>query len=142
MSGKEVQSLLKTKKISSKYENFEFTNKYDEELSHKVYAAADFLLMPSRFEPCGLNQMISMTYGTLPIVHEIGGLKDSVKDGVDGIVFKNETKKDFINAVDRAIELKKKSEKFNSMKISGMKKDLSFSSSALKYLEIYKKILS
>lgn len=132
----------KLEKFSKKYENFEFSNTYNEELSHKVYAAADFLLMPSRFEPCGLNQMISMTYGTLPIVHEVGGLKDSVKDDVDGIVFKNETKKDFILALERAITLKKNSEKFNTMRISGMQKDLSFASSALRYLEIYKKILA
>ena len=134
--------VTKLEKFSSKYDNFEFINTYNEELSHKAYAAADFLLMPSRFEPCGLSQMISMTYGTLPIVHEVGGLKDSVEDGIDGIVFKNETKKDLILAVDRAIKLKNKTKKFNSMRISGMKKNLSFSSSALKYIEIYKKILA
>ncbi|EQB34838.1 hypothetical protein M947_10230 [Sulfurimonas hongkongensis] len=132
---------VKLEKFSSKYENFEFTNIYNEELSHRIYAAADFLLMPSRFEPCGLSQMISMSYGTLPIVHEIGGLKDSVKDGVDGIIFKEESKKDLLRAVKRAIKLKKNSEKFDSMRITAMKKDLSFTKSTLKYIELYKKTL-
>ncbi|MCK9490959.1 MAG: glycogen synthase [Sulfurimonas sp.] len=134
--------VAKLEKFSKKYENFEFTNIYDEALSHRIYAAADFLLMPSKFEPCGLSQMISMTYGAIPIVHEIGGLKDSVIDGVDGIVFKGERKKDLTLAVERAMDLRKRSELFNSMRVTAMKKDLSFTSSALKYIEIYKKILS
>ncbi|MDD2449091.1 MAG: glycogen/starch synthase [Sulfurimonas sp.] len=132
----------KLERLSNKYENFEFINTYNEELSHKIYAAADFLLMPSRFEPCGLNQMIAMSYGTLPIVHEVGGLKDSVVDDVDGIVFKDESKKDLLRAVKRAIKLKKNSEKFNSMRITAMKKNLSFTKSALKYIEIYKKVIA
>lgn len=127
--------------MSNRYENLEFFNKYEEGFSHKVYSAADFLLMPSRFEPCGLSQMIAMSYGTLPIVHKVGGLKDSVIDEIDGIVFNKYTKEDLILAVDRAINLKKNSQKFNSMKISVMKKNLSFSKSALKYIEIYKKVL-
>ena len=132
----------KLERLSNKYENFEFINTYSEELSHQIYAAADFFLMPSRFEPCGLSQMISMAYGTLPIVHEVGGLKDSVVDDVDGIVFKDGRKKDLLRAVKRAIKLKKNSEKFNSMRITAMKKNLSFTKSALKYIEIYKKVLA
>ena len=137
-----LEFATKLERLSNKYENFEFINIYNEELSHKIYAAADFLLMPSRFEPCGLNQMIAMSYGTLPIVHGVGGLKDSVIDDVDGIIFKDESKKDLLRAVKRAIKLKKNSEKFNSMRIFAMKKNLSFTKSALKYIEIYKKVLA
>ena len=57
---------------------------YNEQLSHQIYAAADFLLMPSRVEPCGLNQMYALRYGTIPIVRRIGGLKDTVVDVGDG----------------------------------------------------------
>lgn len=131
----------KLKKMAKEYRNFEFIDTYDEVLSHKTYAAADFLLMPSKFEPCGLNQMIAMRYGTLPIVHKVGGLKDSVADGVNGLVFKKETKKDLLLAIDKALKLKKNSKKFNKIRKLNMQKDLSFTKSALKYIEIYKKIL-
>lgn len=60
------------------YENMAYYGGYDEAFAHRLYAAADFLVMPSRFEPCGLNQMIAMHYGTIPIVHTVGGLKDTV----------------------------------------------------------------
>lgn len=137
-----LEFATKLEKFSKKYDNFEFSNIYDEGLSHQIYAAADFLLMPSKFEPCGLSQMISMSYGAVPIVHEVGGLKDSVIDGVDGIVYKGERKKDLTQAVERAIELRKRSELFNSMRVSAMKKDLSFAAGALKYIEIYKRLLA
>jgi len=129
------------KKMAKEHRNFEFIDAYDEVLSHKTYAAADFLLMPSKFEPCGLNQMIAMRYGAIPIVHGVGGLKDSVADGVSGLVFKKETKKELLLTIDKALKLKKNSKKFNKIRKSNMQKDLSFIKSALKYIEIYKKIL-
>jgi len=66
--------------IAKQSDNFKFLFGYDERLSHQLYASADFLLMPSLFEPCGLNQLIAMRYGTVPIVHGIGGLRDSVHE--------------------------------------------------------------
>lgn len=128
-------------KYSKKYKNFEFINTYDEALSHNVYAAADFLLMPSKFEPCGLNQMIAMSYGTIPIVHAVGGLKDSVENGVSGVVYKKQTKKALLSAVDKSLKLQQEGKRFNEMIISNMQKDLSFRKSALKYLQLYKKVL-
>jgi len=126
---------------SKKYKNFEFINIYDEVLSHNAYAAADFLLMPSKFEPCGLNQMIAMSYGTIPIVHAVGGLKDSIKNGVSGIVYKRQTKKALLLAVDRSLKLQEDKKKLKEMIVLNMQKDLSFSKSALKYLQLYKKVL-
>ena len=132
-------------KLSKKYDNFEFFRGYDEVLSHKAYASADFLLMPSKFEPCGLNQMIAMRYGVVPVVHSVGGLKDSVSEGSmacgEGVEFKKFRDKDFLDATDRALKLKKDTKKFNKIQKLNMECDFSFSKSALKYVEIYKKIL-
>ncbi len=127
--------------IAKKSKNFSLIFGYNESLSHQLYASADFLLMPSLFEPCGLNQMIAMAYGTIPIVHGTGGLKDSVHEKSSrcgkGIVFAKPSKKSLLLAIDRAMKLEniKQLQKFN------MDCDLSFDESAKKYITIYKEIL-
>lgn len=136
--------------LSCKYKNFEFFEGYDEPLSRKTYASADFLLMPSKFEPCGLNQFIAMKYGTLPLVHEVGGLKDSVHEDTPfqnrskkslacgkGIVFKEYTQEDLLLAIDRALNLKKNTQTFKSVVESNMECDFSFEKSSLEYLKLY-----
>ncbi len=132
--------------LSLKHENFEFFNGYDEVLSHQLYAAADFLLMPSRFEPCGLNQMIAMRYGTIPIVHATGGLKDSVHENRSkcgqGILFKKQSKQALLLALKRALNLKKEKKQFESMVSFNMQCDFSFEQSALAYLKIYESLVS
>ena len=132
--------------LSKQYDNFEFQRGYDEELSKKLYRSGDFLLMPSLFEPCGLNQMIAMRCATIPIVHSVGGLKDSVFEDESacgsGIVFKSFTKRAFLGAVDRALELKKSKKHFDKVRKKDIECDFSFKKSALKYLEIYKNDLS
>jgi starch synthase len=128
--------------LSSKYDNFEFIESYNDALSHRAYAAGDILLMPSLFEPCGLNQFIAMHYGTLPLVHAVGGLKESVfEDDTKlgrGVIFEKQTQEDFLLALDRALELKKNSKKFKSIAIANMQHDVSFEQSALEYLKLYK----
>src|SRR5690606_13037930 len=93
---------------------------YDERLSHQIYASADFIIMPSRVEPCGLNQLYAMKYGTIPIVRKIGGLKDTVIDlarkNSNGIVFKDASVKDMITGVRRALNLYKDSARFNELR--------------------------
>lgn len=116
---------------------------YNEELSHKVYAGADFLLMPSRFEPCGLSQMIAMRYGTLPIVRETGGLKDSVKpynrftgEGT-GFSFADFNAHEMKDAIMLALDCYYKPEVMNSLIRQAMEADFSFDRSSEEYAKLY-----
>jgi starch synthase len=115
---------------------------YNEKLAHQMYAGADFLLMPSRVEPCGLNQMYAMRYGTIPIVRNTGGLKDTVKDfgekGGFGICFTNATVWDITYSIHRAVELYKESEKVEEIRIQIMQIDHSWENSAGQYIDLYK----
>src|SRR5213082_3219489 len=81
--------------------------RFDDKLAHRIEAGADLFVMPSRFEPCGLNQLYSLRYGTLPLVHAVGGLNDSIKEGPDGWGFRFDeaTPKAFLAALDRALSL-------------------------------------
>lgn len=116
---------------------------YDEKLSHLVYAGADFLLMPSRVEPCGLNQMYSLRYGTIPIVRRIGGLKDTVVDIGDdgfGICHDKASVWDISYSVGRAMELYKNTKEFRKTQKQIMKIDNSWTHSAQEYIKVYKSI--
>lgn len=117
---------------------------YNEAVSHKIYAGADFLLMPSRVEPCGLNQMFAMRYGTLPIVRSIGGLRDSVRDisehnGV-GIRFDDMHFDYIMHAVWRANELYYNPTWKNHCIEEAMKLDFSWDTSAERYKSIYQNL--
>lgn len=131
---------------TKKYKNFRFLCGYDEALSHRIYAAGDFLLMPSLYEPCGLNQMIAARYGTIPIVNKVGGLKDSVHERgakcAQGIVMREASKKALLGAVNMAVALYGDSAKKEEMISFNMKCDFSFAKSALLYHKLYKKMLS
>jgi starch synthase len=115
---------------------------YDEALSHLMYAGADFLLMPSRVEPCGLNQMYALRYGTVPMVRSTGGLKDTVRDFGDwqgfGIRFNNADVNDVTYSVGRAIDLYyNKPELYNWMRSFMMNIDHSWTASAKDYITLY-----
>ena len=116
---------------------------YNEELSHKVYAGADFLLMPSRFEPCGLSQMIAMRYGTLPIVRETGGLKDSVTpynkytgEGT-GFSFADFNAHEMKDAMLLAMDCFRKPDTMKTLIRNAMEADFSFTKSAAEYARLY-----
>jgi len=130
--------------LSVKYDNFEYFDGYNEALSHKTYAAADFIVIPSVFEPCGLTQFIAMQYAAIPIVHAVGGLKDSVHEDITqcggGIIYEKQTKEELLLAIQRALELKKNRKKFQKMKIANMECDFSFATSATEYAKLYKEI--
>lgn len=135
------------KKEFSGFKNVFMHFEYDEVLAHQLYAALDFILMPSHLEPCGLSQLIAMRYGTIPIVRCTGGLKDTVIDEEDetvplekrnGIVFQSATKKDLSRALTRAISMfRLRSQHFHGMVQRVMKRQFGWTASAQKYLEMY-----
>lgn len=118
---------------------------YNEALSHMIYAGADFLLMPSRVEPCGLNQMYALRYGTVPMVRSTGGLKDTVVDFGDwqgyGIRFNHASVEDITQAIGRAIDLyTHKRDLFSWMRTYMMGIDHSWDTSAKEYIQLYESI--
>ena len=114
---------------------------YDEELAHRIYAGADFIIMPSRVEPCGLNQLYSLRYGTMPVVNDTGGLHDTVIDidatGGYGIRFANAAADDAFEAVNRAITLYADGKKLKELQKRMMSLDFSWNRSADQYIELY-----
>ncbi len=121
---------------------------FSNELAQKLYAASDMFLMPSKSEPCGLAQMIAMRYGSVPIVHSVGGLKDTVKaynrdikEG-EGFTFQSFNSYDMLDAINRAIGLYNDKKEWKIIGKNGMKKDFSWKKSSEKYLEIYKKLFN
>ena len=115
---------------------------YNEGLAHRMYAAADFLLMPSRVEPCGLNQMYAMRYGTVPLVRRTGGLQDTVVDVGDpggyGITYANATVGDLTHGIYRALTLYHQTEHLEQVRTKMMKLDFGWQQSARQYLELYR----
>lgn len=115
------------------------------DLARKIYAGADILLMPSKSEPCGLAQMVSLRYGTIPIVRETGGLVDSIVDlggeGGNGFTFKTYNAHDMLGAVKRAVELYHHEDAWHKAVVHAMKCDFSWRQSAVRYMEMYKKVL-
>lgn len=124
--------------------NFGFESGYNEALSHIIYAGADYLLMPSRVEPCGLNQMYAMRYGSIPIVRKTGGLNDTVpdideKDG-RGFQFKDADVNGSCWAIHKALDFENDTKESRKLRRKIMKIDFSWEKSAQKYLDLYKNL--
>ncbi|KDN53806.1 glycogen synthase [Flavobacterium seoulense] len=118
---------------------------YNEELAHLIYAGADFLLMPSRVEPCGLNQMYALRYGTIPIVRRTGGLRDTVIDFGDdgnGICHDQSSVGDVCYSIQRAVGLYNDKEALNKIRKKGMNTDHSWEKASQEYIEMYNLILN
>jgi len=122
---------------------------YSEELAHQVEAAADFFVMPSRFEPCGLNQLYSLRYGTLPIVHSVGGLSDTVVDATEenikqktatGLVFHHPTSDAVFNVLERGITLYLQQKTYTQIQANAMQQDFGWQKSARQYLSLYQEL--
>lgn len=128
------------KNLNHHFVNFALDLGYKEDLSHKIYASADFLLMPSRVEPCGLNQMYAMRYGTIPVVRYTGGLKDTVQDvssGGAGLNFTYATADAAVHALHRALHLYSDKGLMQHLIQANMSFDFSWETSAKKYIDLY-----
>jgi len=112
---------------------------FDETLAHLIEAGADLFLMPSQFEPCGLNQMYSLRYGTVPIVRAVGGLADTVRDGETGFVFTDYTPEALIGAVRRAVATFADKPRWRALQQAGMRQDHAWDRSAQEYVKIYER---
>jgi len=110
---------------------------FDENLAHAIEAGADLFLMPSRFEPCGLNQMYSQRYGTLPVVRATGGLIDTVEDGVTGFRFEKADPAALVAAVQRALVTYADPARWVKMQRAAMERDFSWLAAARRYADLY-----
>lgn len=121
---------------------------YNEAFAHQIEASSDIFLMPSIFEPCGLNQLYSLRYGTLPVVHAVGGLRDTVFETTDdiseqkanGFVFSSGTAEELFAAIQRAISLYHQKDSWRTLQLNAMSKDFSWDVSAKEYQAIYERI--
>lgn len=128
--------------LNAAFSNFALDLGYKEYLSHRIYASSDFLLMPSRVEPCGLNQMYAMRYGTIPIVRYTGGLRDTVEDistGGSGFNFGAATADDAVHAMHRALFVYRQQELMKDLVQKNMSYNFSWEKSAAKYMEMYRR---
>jgi starch synthase len=129
-------------KLSAQHHNIAFVHTFDERLARRIYAGSDIMLVPSKFEPCGLTQMIAMRYGTLPLVRKTGGLADTVTDGKTGFVFGPYTSSALSAKMTEAISLYRDApKKFSSMMTAAMKVDFSWAHQVKEYKALYKKLL-
>jgi starch synthase len=127
------------------HKNISITIGYNEALARNIYASADFLYMPSQNAPCGLNQMIAMKYGAMPIVRPVGGLKDSVDDFDGelsdnkgrGLILENDDVQTFINATNRALYLYNDKERFDALIQHNMRVDFSWDEKSKEYLSLF-----
>ena len=122
---------------------------YSEELAHRIEAASDIFVMPSRFEPCGLNQLYSLRYGTPPVVHAVGGLADTVVDATPenieagtatGFLFEHPSPEALLEATERALSLYRQPEVWRRLIRTAMAQDFGWTRSAARYLELYARV--
>ncbi len=123
-----------------------FFKGYDEPLSHVLYSGGDIFLMPSVFEPCGLSQMISMRYGTVPVAREVGGLRDTVFDvdrpeGGNGFTFQTCDTEGMLWALRRAVERYQNKDAWRDIMLEGMREDFTWDKSALLYRDLYQDLM-
>ncbi|MBT7191859.1 MAG: glycogen synthase [Anaerolineae bacterium] len=112
--------------------------RYDDRLARKIYAGSDMFLMPSRYEPCGLSQMVSMRYGCIPIARATGGLRDTIKNGETGFLFEEESAKALLKSMREALKVYENTDHWQSMQRNAMAQDFSWKNSAKQYAALYR----
>ena len=128
-------------------DRFHYCNEFNNPLAHRIEAGSDMFLMPSRYEPCGLNQMYSLRYGTIPVVRDTGGLSDTIRDvsrsskNGNGFKFRSYSGKAMVRCLERACEYYGNERKWRDLQRTGMGEDFSWKRSAGKYVELYEKAL-
>jgi starch synthase len=115
---------------------------YDEALAHQIQGGVDALIVPSRFEPCGLTQLCALRYGVVPVVSRVGGLADTVEDGVTGVVFDELTSQGLGEAITRTVGLYRKPRAFTKLIANGMARDVSWREPARQYASLYRALVA
>ncbi|HKO14963.1 MAG TPA: glycogen synthase [Gemmatimonadaceae bacterium] len=115
--------------------------RFTEELEHHLLAGADMCLMPSQYEPCGLTQMRAQRYGTIPIARRVGGLADTIEDGVTGFLFDEYTADAFMRAAGRAVDQYQDTDGWHNMMRDAMARDFGWEQSATRYLNLYRRVV-
>ncbi|KKP69462.1 hypothetical protein A2X44_02920 [candidate division CPR3 bacterium GWF2_35_18] len=132
----------KLSKFNDKYPDMvSMILKFDQSLSRQIFAGTDMFLVPSKFEPCGLTQLIAMKYGSMPIVRATGGLKDTVTKGKTGFVFEEYSSKSLLQSIADAVTVYKNTTKWRELVQEAMRQDFSWNNSAKEYLKLYQKAL-
>jgi starch synthase len=134
------------RQLATKYpQKFLVRIAYDNELAHQIEAGSDMFLMPSRYEPCGLNQIYSMKFGTVPVVRATGGLDDTIEhfDGKVGTGFKfaEYTSAALLTTIQQALQVYRQPQVWRQLMLNGMKKDFSWETSAKQYAKIYQSMI-
>jgi starch synthase len=114
---------------------------FTDEFEHLLLAGADMCLMPSQYEPCGLTQMRAQRYGTIPVARRVGGLADTIEDGVTGFLFDDYSPADFMRAANRAVDQFRDAEGWGEMMREAMSRDFGWERSAARYLSVYRRVL-
>ncbi|MBC7673259.1 MAG: glycogen synthase, partial [Polaromonas sp.] len=114
---------------------------FTDEFEHLLLAGADMCLMPSQYEPCGLTQMRAQRYGTIPVARRVGGLADTIEDGVTGFLFDDYTSADFMRCAMRAVDQYRDSDAWEVMMREAMARDFGWDKSAARYLAVYRRVL-
>lgn len=115
--------------------------RFDANLARQIYAGSDMILMPSRYEPCGLAQMIAMRYGCVPVVRAVGGLKDTVKQDETGFTFEKAHHMSLVSAIKTGIKTYSDRQQWRKLQEAGMSKDFSWEASAREYLKLYQSLV-